>query len=55
MMIGRESEFASLLAGLDDAAAHRGQVFLISGEPGVGKTRLADEAAAVARTRGMTL
>ena len=54
-MVGRERELASMLSGLDDAAAGRGRLFLISGEPGVGKTRLADEVAAAADARGMAL
>jgi DNA-binding winged helix-turn-helix (wHTH) protein len=55
LMVGRESELASLLSGLEDANARRGRLFLISGEPGVGKTRLADEVAAEARLRRMVL
>ncbi len=47
-MVGRKHELASLLGGLDDATSGRGRLFLISGEPGVGKTRLADEVAAAA-------
>ena len=44
--VGRAAELA-LLAGLADAAAlGEGGVALIGGEPGIGKTRLADEAAA---------
>ena len=54
-MVGRDRELASLLSGLDDAAARRGRLFLISGEPGVGKTRLADEVAAVADAKRMAL
>ena len=54
-MVGRERELASLLSGLDDAASRRGRLFLISGEPGVGKTRLADEVAVVADAKRMTL
>ena len=54
-MVGRERELASLLSGLDDAASRRGRLFLISGEPGVGKTRLANEVAAAADARRMTL
>ena len=54
-LVGREREMAKLCAGLDEAAAGRGRLFLISGEPGVGKTRLADELAAAARAQGMTL
>src|SRR5260370_10270652 len=41
VMVGRERELASMLSGLDDAASRRGRLFLISGEPGVAKTRLA--------------
>ena len=55
MMVGRERELAALLSGLDDAAARRGRLFLISGEPGVGKTRLADEVAAAADARRMAV
>ena len=54
-MVGRERELATLLGGLEDASARRGRLFLISGEPGVGKTRLADEIAAGARARGMVV
>src|SRR6266849_4549165 len=43
--VGRERELSELRAGLDDALAGRGRLFLISGEPGIGKTRLADEIA----------
>ena len=51
--IGRERELAELRAGLDDAIAGRGRLFLISGEPGVGKTRLAEEISSDAAARGM--
>src|SRR5262249_25747580 len=49
---GRERELAELDAGLADAIAGRGRLFLLSGEPGIGKTRLADEFSARASTRG---
>lgn len=49
---GREEELRLLLAGLEDALAGRGRLFLISGEPGSGKTRLADEVASRAKQRG---
>jgi DNA-binding winged helix-turn-helix (wHTH) protein/tetratricopeptide (TPR) repeat protein len=55
-IVGREHELALLLNGLDDAVAGRGRLmFLVSGEPGVGKTRLADEVAVVADAKRMTL
>lgn len=50
--VGRERELAGLLAGLEDAFSGRGQLFLIRGEPGIGKSRLVDELAARARDRG---
>ncbi len=54
-MVGRERELALLLSGLDDATSRRGRLFLICGEPGVGKTRLADEIAAAAQAKGMAV
>jgi tetratricopeptide (TPR) repeat protein len=39
-LIGRDRELAELTAGLDDAAGGRGGVWLITGEPGIGKSRL---------------
>ena len=50
--VGRESELAELVAGLDDAFAGRGRLFLLVGEPGIGKSRLAEELIAHARARG---
>jgi predicted ATPase len=41
--VGRGSELAALDAALDTARAGRGVVTLLAGEPGIGKTRLADE------------
>ena len=53
--MGRAPELEELTAGLDDAAAGRGRLFLVSGESGVGKTRLADELASRAKERGMRI
>jgi AAA ATPase domain len=49
--VGRERELGELAAGLDDAFAGRGRLFLLSGEPGIGKSRLADELTVHARAR----
>ena len=50
--VGREPELAELVAGLDDAFAGRGHLFLLAGEPGIGKSRLAEELIVRARARG---
>ncbi|HVE67346.1 MAG TPA: BTAD domain-containing putative transcriptional regulator [Solirubrobacteraceae bacterium] len=51
-LVGRERELAALTEGLDDALAGRGRLFLLAGEPGIGKSRLAEELAERARDRG---
>ena len=53
--VGRDAELAELGHALEDAAAGRGRLFLVSGESGVGKTRLADEVASRAKESGMTV
>jgi AAA ATPase-like protein len=50
--LGREAELAVLVAGLEDAIAGHGGLVLLGGEPGIGKSRLADEAFNTARARG---
>jgi tetratricopeptide (TPR) repeat protein len=51
--VGRDRELAELRAGLDDVGAGQGRLFLLSGEPGIGKTRLAEEISNDASARGM--
>jgi eukaryotic-like serine/threonine-protein kinase len=51
--VGRERERAELSGGLDDARSGRGRFFLVSGEPGIGESRLADEVADRAAADGM--
>ncbi len=41
-LIGRERPLAELRAGLEAALAGRGRVFLVTGETGIGKTRLTE-------------
>ncbi len=52
IFVGREREMAELTSALDDALSGRGRVVMLVGEPGIGKTRLAEELAAAARGRG---
>src|SRR5690348_5574156 len=47
--VGRDAERALLEAGLDDALAGRGGLFVLVGPPGAGKTQLADEIASRAK------
>jgi len=42
--VERERELAELVGGIDDAVAGRGRLFLLGGEPGIGKSRLAERA-----------
>ncbi len=51
--IGREQPLAQLTSALDEARAGRGSAWLIGGESGIGKSRLADEVRAIALTRGV--
>jgi hypothetical protein len=50
--VGRDRELADLVAGLEDALSGQGRLFLIAGEPGIGKTRLAEQLASHATGRG---
>ena len=52
IFVGRERELAELVRGLDQAFAGSGRLFLLAGEPGIGKSRLAEELATYARGRG---
>ena len=50
--VGREAERAEARRLLDQAVAGRGGLVLVGGEPGVGKTRMAEEVLLEARQRG---
>jgi DNA-binding SARP family transcriptional activator len=50
--VGRERELGEFSSALDGAFAGRMSLLLIAGEPGIGKSRLADEASALAQGRG---
>lgn len=51
--VGRESELGQLERTLEQVVRGRGGVVLIGGEPGVGKTRLAEEVAQRAQQKGL--
>jgi DNA-binding SARP family transcriptional activator len=50
--VGRRQELSELLGAFDQASEGRGRLILLQGEPGIGKTRLADELTELARARG---
>ncbi len=50
--VGRQHELDELKAGFEDSLSGRGGLFLLEGEPGIGKTRLADEFAGHAQGEG---
>src|ERR1700677_4635723 len=54
-MVGRDAELGRLLALLDDAEAGHAVVALVSGDAGVGKSRLTAEAGTIAAARGFTV
>ena len=51
-LVGREAELRRVLAALEAVAGGRGRFLLLAGEPGVGKTRLAQEAMLRAEAQG---
>jgi DNA-binding SARP family transcriptional activator/RecA/RadA recombinase len=52
-LVGREAQLAALDKALSGAPAGRGRLLLVAGEPGIGKTRLAEEAARRAASQGL--
>ncbi|TMC03996.1 MAG: tetratricopeptide repeat protein [Chloroflexi bacterium] len=51
--VGRSQHMRGLLAAADAAAAGEGSFVLVSGEPGIGKSRLVEQAAREAADRGL--
>jgi class 3 adenylate cyclase/tetratricopeptide (TPR) repeat protein len=51
--VGRDSERADMRRFVEQAAGGRGALVMIGGEPGVGKTRITEEVAEEAASRGM--
>jgi tetratricopeptide (TPR) repeat protein len=50
--IGRDRELTEVLAGVDGAFRGEGSIFLVAGEPGIGKTTLAERVVARATEKG---
>jgi len=51
-LVGRGTEKKELRAGLADAVTGHGRIFLLSGDPGIGKSRLADDLSTEASSYG---
>jgi tetratricopeptide (TPR) repeat protein len=51
-LVDREEELAALKGSLESMLSGRGTTVLVAGEPGIGKTRLAQEVLVYARLRG---
>src|SRR5674476_148441 len=54
-LVGRATEMAELRSLLDAAERGQGRTVFLSGEPGIGKTRLSEELAHEAARRGWTV
>ena len=55
MLVGREAELSRLRVLLDDAAAGHTWTALVSGDAGIGKSRLVDEVMQIAERDGFTV
>lgn len=52
VFVGRQREMAELRIALEDALSGQGRLVMLAGEPGIGKTRTAQELADHAETQG---
>lgn len=55
VFVGRQRELEALVHGFETARAGNGSLWLLVGEAGIGKTRVADELTIEARRRGATV
>ena len=52
-LVGRQREISLLEGALDQAISRQGRVVCVKGPPGIGKSRISREAAAIAESRGV--
>ncbi len=52
VFVGRQREMETLAAALKDAISGQGRLVMLAGEPGIGKTRTAQELASLAEDQG---
>ncbi|MEC8856063.1 MAG: ATP-binding protein [Chloroflexota bacterium] len=52
VFVGRRREMDQLEATLSESMAGQGRLIMLAGEPGIGKTRTAQELASLTETRG---
>ena len=52
VFVGRQREMGELRAALEESLAGRGQMVMLVGEPGIAKTRTAQELTTYAETQG---
>src|SRR5262249_59331535 len=55
VLIGRRAELDALVSALDRARAGDGSALFLTGDPGVGKSRLATEISSLASARGFAV
>ncbi len=52
MFVGRQHEVDQLRVALEEALSGQGRLVMLAGEPGIGKTRTAQELATYAQAQG---
>ena len=52
IFVGRQREMAELTSALNDALSGQGRLVMLAGEPGIGKTRTAQELGVLAEQQG---
>ena len=53
IFVGRHREMVELTVALNDAIFGQGRLVMLAGEPGIGKTRVAQESTGAAESQGM--